>query len=158
MVLPANYNRILYKFREPDLNTENEFLKIKSTETIAYLKKIKMRIKRERQIYIRHHWLSLITYLISTLIVLGILSYILIAWDLKLFFNAGKSSSGYIRLFIFLISLVTSAIYHMRGFPVSLLSFINYINEKINYYRSLKKQIDNCKDFYTYKEKYLRIY
>ena len=151
MVLPANSNRILYKFRPHELNSEKEFLNIKSTDRDTYQKKIKLRIKKEQLIYFRHHWLSLITYLLSTLIAFILLIYIIISGDFKNFSSTDKGFVGYILLFIFAISIITSVVYYRRGFPSSLMSFLKYKREKYKYYNKLKSRIDNCKDYYSFK-------
>ena len=154
MPLPANYNRILYKFRAPELNSEREFLRIKSEDLPTYRKKIKQKIKKERLIYIRHHWSGLISFTVSTMIVVVMLLYCISVWNLSLFSSAEQGSNAYIWLFIFLISLITSIIYYLRGFVSSLVSFIKYIKEKLKYYHRLKSRIDECEDYYSFKKYY----
>lgn len=151
LVLPANYNRILYKFRPHVLNSEQEFLKIKSTDQITYQKRIKLKLKKEQQVYLRHHGLTLLTFIVSTLIVIGIVSYIIIFGDFKLFSSKANGAIGNILLFIFIVSFIISAFYYIRGFPSSLISFVKYKRDKYKFYQNLKSKIDKCDEFYNYK-------
>ncbi len=144
----------LYKFRVPERLSEQQFLKNKSTDKIRYLKKVKGRLKKEKLVYLRHHWLSLITFRIGIILLLSTILLILISLFLK-FDSILEANQFMTIIFICLvISIISLIVLQILGFPASFLSFRRYIKEKYNSYCEVKDIIDDCKDFNDYKERY----
>ena len=154
MVLPAKYIHTIYKFRVPELLPEQQFLEIKSTEKIEYLKNVKGKIKKEKLVYLRHHSLSLITFWISIILALSTILLILISLFLKLDSILGINQLITIVSICLVISIIALIVLQICGFPGSFLSFLRYKKEKYNYYCELKDLIDGCEDFYNYKKQY----
>ncbi len=146
----------IYKFRVPECLTEQQFLKCKSTEKKKYLKKVKGRLKKEKLVFLRHHWLSLITFWISIILLLSTILLIFISLFLK--YDSILEANQFITIiFICLvISIIALIVLQIRGFPGSFLSFRRYIKEKYNSYCELKDIIDGCKDFHNYKERHFK--
>jgi amino acid transporter len=154
--LPAKYSHTIYKFHIPKPFSEQQFLRSKSIEKIEYLQNVKCRIKKEKRVFIRHHWLSLITFWIS--IILAISSIILFLISLFLKFNPtlGENHLKTIIIICLVISVLTLIVLQIRHFPTSFLSFQRYVKEKYNYYIELKDTIDSCEEYYNYKKQYFR--
>lgn len=153
MKIPAKYSHTIYKFRVPKLPSEQQFIKIKSTEKVEYLKNVKGRIKKEKRVYKRHHWLNLITLWINIILVLSVILLILISIFLKFDFISGINQLITISFICLIISIIALFVLQIRGFFGSFLSFRRYVKEKYNYYCELKETIDDSKDFYSYKGK-----
>jgi len=150
--LPAKYKYTIYKFRVPRLPSEQEFLNIKATEKIEYLKSIKSRIKKEKRIYIRHHWLSFVTFWISIMLALCTILLILTSVFLKIDTKLGANNLIKISFICFGISIIALLVFQINGFAGSFLSFRRYVKEKFNYSRELKDTIDGCKDYNNFQK------
>ena len=144
----------IYKFRVPEPLSEQQFLKNKSTEKIKYLKKVKGRLKKEKLGYLKHHWLGLITFLISIILLLSTTLLILISLFSEIDSISEENQFMTIIFICLVISIISLMVFQIRGFPASFLSFRGYIKEKYNSYSEIKDIIDDCKDFYDYRKRH----
>ena len=154
MKLPAKYRQTIYRFRTPINLSEEQFLKIKSTEKSEYLKSVKDKIKNERRVYLRHHRFSLITFWISVNLSIVTIVLILTSAFYKFHIILGIKQLLTIIFIVLVLSIIILVILQLNGFSGSFLSFRQYLQEKYDHYSRLKDTIDDSKDFYTFKEKY----
>ena len=154
MALPGNYQHIVYKFRAHQIQSENEFLQIKSSGRNDYLKRIKNRIQKEKKIYRRHHRISMMTFFTSVIVCLCVIFLYGISNILDANFLIKENPFKVILLFVTTISIIALITLQYYRFPSSYFSFKKYLNEKIKYHNSLKTRIDNCKDFNNYRDKF----
>ena len=154
MKLPAKYRQTIYKFRTPVNLSEEQFLKIKSTEKFEYLKSVKVKIKNEKRVYLRHHRFGSITFLTSIILSLVTIALILTSAFYKFHIILGIKQLLTIIFIVLIISIITLVILQINGFSGSYLSFRRYLQEKYDHYSQVKDTIDDSKDFYTFKEKY----
>ncbi len=151
MALPANFNRIIYKFRPPKLNSESEFNRIKTSDSGIYNRNIRHKIIKEIVIYVRHHRIRLITCIVSTIATLFISFYLIFSGNLSLFSISNQGLAAYLWSILFILSLLTIMNHLFCGYISSLISFIKYIKAKLSFFRILKSRIDGCEDYSSYK-------
>ena len=154
MKLPAKYRQTIYKFRTPVNLSEEQFLKIKSTEKFEYLKSVKVKIKNEKRVYLRHHRSGSITFWTSIILSLVTILLILTSTFYKFHIILGIKQLLTIIFIVLVLSILILVILQLNGFTGSFLSFRQYLQEKYDHYSQVKDTIDDSKDFYTFKEKY----
>jgi len=153
--ISEGYKYTRYKFHKPTLHTNQDFLRIKLLKKNEYLRNCQDEIKHDKRVYLRHHRVSLIAYLICIILIPSII--ILIFLSIILNFNPifGIKFFNTILFLELVLSIIVYFILSLNGFPQSLSSFKRFLKDKYNYYCSLKDLVDDCKDFYDYKEKYV---